>query len=190
MNRRTLLSAMATGVGALAGCSALGAGPETEPEANESTPSVTPDDEIEPRYAEPTRDSDAVFETPERTDARLEVGEGGEDIDSHGVTVENAADEPRDLELRVADRTDGSIPIEQPYEVSARGGVSIALLEPSNYLLDVGVPATETGASIEIGPGNFDCNASTTHVEVAAHGRISASTISTAMACSDAPSER
>lgn len=186
MNRRSLLAATGAALAALAGCATLEADTGSGPGASGSTPTATPRDDITPRYPEPTHDADAAFGPPESTDANLEVGEQSEKVDSHGVSIENAADVPRNLELRVADRADGSIPIERTIEVSPNGGISISLLEPSDYLIDLGVPAKGTGASIEIGPGYFDCNASTTHVDVSDSGRVTATTFSTTMGCSTA----
>lgn len=188
MDRRSFL---VTGLAGLAGCSTIDSPERADAVPGGPTSTGTPDGEVTPAYPTPARDTDLVFEfEPDRTDASLEVGDAdavpGTDR-SHALAVWNDGPGPRTLELRVRDRTDGSAPVDDDFEVSSGGSVAVSFLEPSDYVVDVRIPETGTGASVSVGAGRIDCNASSTFLRVGPDGQFSAASFSTLVGC---PSHR
>lgn len=188
MNRRSFLSA---GLVALAGCSATDAPGQADAVPGGSTSTETPTPEVTPEFPSPEGDSDLLFEfKPDRTDATVEVGDEDEvpgTDRSHGLVVWNDAAVSRTLELRVRDRLEGSTSVDDVYEVSPGGSVSVSFVEPSDYVVDVRVRETGTGASTTVRSGQIDCNASGTYLRIAPDGGFTSSSFSTMMGC---PSHR
>lgn len=187
MERRSFVGTVATGLAALAGCSAadVPGRPDAGPEST-STPEAS-NPERTPAYASPEGSTDLVGEfDPARTDASRTVGDrnaGSGSDRSHALEIWNAASEPRTLEVRVTDRREESTAVDEAFEVSADGSVSISFVEPSSYLVDVGVAAIGTGASLTVGSGAIDCNASSTYVRVGPDGTFTSSSFSTMVEC-------
>lgn len=174
-------------LGALAGCSKADAPGRPDGNPQDTTPSGTASPEVTPEYPSPEQGTDLVSKfDPERTDASVTVGGKPDDSEpsrSHSLLVWNAGTETRALSIQVTDRRDGTTVIDDTCEVSADGSVTVSFVEPSTYVVDVWLPATGTGASVTVGPGLIDCNASSTYVRVDGDGGFTATTFSTAVAC-------
>ncbi|WP_241987244.1 hypothetical protein [Halorubrum sp. SD690R] len=70
------------------------------------------------------------------------------------------------------------------YTVGPAGTVLITLGERGTYTLSVDVLETEGTITEQATPENFDCNQSSTQVNISAGGELTGNTLSTLMACS------
>lgn len=125
---------------------------------------------------------------PERTDETVDVGSRA-GVDSsyrpHAVDIWNAAGVPA-VDVRIIDSIDESVVHRETYELPVDAALSVSLLKPSNYRLEVRVPATETRHTLGVPCRLFDCNASATRIGVFEGGRMRSSVISTTAACPSA----
>jgi hypothetical protein len=181
MNRRELLQragALTTVVG-LAGC--VGTASRSNPPNGETTTDdleTTTMDEFGDDFAGVKSDRDDPF-------AELSVGsrDGVAFPDTnrpHVVQVWNAAEESRDLLVRVS--RGATDLLDRTVEFDADAYLTITLNEPADYRVAVGV-AGEVPTTFGVGRGLFDCNASTTDAGVAPDGTVATITESTTMAC-------
>ncbi|WP_276281001.1 hypothetical protein [Halorussus caseinilyticus] len=111
----------------------------------------------------------------------------------HRVRVWNDSDESRTVGLRLV--RDESAVLDRSVEFPADGYLTLRLLEPARYALElrpggeVGETATTGDAggagsgTVEISRARFDCNDSRTDVRVAADGAVQTATTTTNAAC-------
>lgn len=175
MKRRALLrrTAALAAAGSVAGCLAGGSGSQSDPGGTTTWTTTDSTTTTEDRPDEP-------FET-------MSVGsrEGVLDPDNnkpHAVTVTNAADEPRTIQVRVLGSGDAPSSRSESWEFPAGARLHVELLTPANYAVVVSVGGSEAGR-VAVERSWFDCNGSVTHVTVTADGDIDAETISTALGC-------
>ncbi len=187
MNRRQLLrrsGALAAAAG-LAGCigsSDTGSGPDTTTDSGTSDggdDSATTDEGRE-RFSGVRSDDDEPFETVAVGDRESVVFP--ENNKPYGVRVWNAADDARRIDLQVSKRAD--ILVDRTVEFAADAYLELALNEPADYSVSVGLADADEETTFEVERSQFDCNQSGTDVGVGADGRVETMSMSTAMACS------
>ncbi len=134
--------------------------------------------------------TDSTTTTPDRPDEPFETMQVGsrdgvldpENNEPHAVTVTNAADEPRTMEVHVRRSDDSSTSERRSWEFPAHGWVRLKLLRPAEHQVSVAVDG-ETVGTVDVDRSYFDCNSSTTNVTVTADGDVESEMISTAMGC-------
>jgi hypothetical protein len=100
---------------------------------------------------------------------------------SHTLMLRNPSEET--WTTRILVEKDSTAHFDAVYTVEPEGTVLITLSEPDTYSLSVGVLETETTVTEQVTPENFDCNRSSTRAEIDDTGDLTASTVSTLMAC-------
>ena len=194
MNRRTVLA----GVGA-AVCTSFAGCLGTEVRAGNGSADSRPRDAGE-RADDDSRTNESPAEypvntgdleefDPDRTAETVAVGSrAGVDRSHrpHHIDVWNAAGVPA-VDVRITDATDESTVHRETYEIPPDAALSISLLTPSNYRIELRVPATEARHALGVPCRFFDCNGSVTRIGVFEGGRMRSSVLSTMMACSSAP---
>lgn len=187
MKRRRLLSALAAGSAALAGCSALGdsggaptATPLPVPGDDERTPPPT-------RPEKPVDPPDATFEPPqnvdEKTVASFSAGvatdrpEGVRTID---VYLWNDVDRERTFEVSVFQGD--AVWVGESVAVPPGHVVDIRLESPADYTVEVDIGGRVTAVTVE--GERFDCNSKTIWVRLPEQGQETMS-VSTALACGE-----
>jgi len=98
------------------------------------------------------------------------------------VRVWNAADEAREIELRIV--RDGELAVDRSDEFAADTYLTVSLNEPADYRVTVGLAdgdAEET--SFEVPRSSFDCNSAGTDAGVMPDGSVETMSASTAAGC-------
>ena len=194
MNRRTVLA----GVGSALAASSAGCLVDGEPSANASNdgPSETTEETDTPdesgtseAFSEYPIDTDGfrAFD-PDRTAETIDVGSRSGVASSYGphhVDIWNAAGVPA-VDVRITDATDESVVYRETNEIPDDAALSISLLDPSPYRLEIRLPATGSRQTLRIPCRFFDCNYSTTRIGLFENGEIAASVLATTAACSSA----
>ena len=190
MNRRTVLAGVGAAVctsfgGCLATEDPSGNGSDSAPEAagdraddDDSGPQRSPSE-----YPVDTGDLEEF--DPDRTAETVDVGSrAGVDgaYGPHDVTVWNAAGVPA-VDVRITDASDESTVHRETYEIPSDAALSVSLLEPSNYHVEVRVPAADTRHVLAVPCQFFDCNSSVTRIGIFDGGRMGSSVLSTTAAC-------
>jgi hypothetical protein len=98
----------------------------------------------------------------------------------HAVRIWNAADEARDLLVRVSHGATALI--DRTVAFPADGYLTVTLNEPGDYRVAVGL-AGEVPTTVAVERTWFDCNASATEVGVATAGSVATTTKSTLLGC-------
>ncbi|QLH82065.1 hypothetical protein [Halosimplex pelagicum] len=100
---------------------------------------------------------------------------------SHTLMLRNPSEET--WTTRVLVEKDSTAQFDGVYTVEPEGTVLITLSERDTYSLSMGVLETETTVTEQVTPDNFDCNRSSTRAEIDDAGELTASAVSTLMAC-------
>ncbi|WP_049906816.1 hypothetical protein [Halorubrum tebenquichense] len=100
---------------------------------------------------------------------------------THTFMLRNPSDETWTARMLV--EADSTAQFDGLYAVEPESTVLLTLTESSTYTLSVDVLETEMTASEQITPENFDCNQSSTRVEIDSEGELIMNTLSTLMAC-------
>lgn len=103
--------------------------------------------------------------------------------ETHGFVVHNPTGQTWTARLLVEQSSDPAF--DGVYTLEPDATAEVILVESGDYRLETVVIETETAESEEIGPDSFDCNASTTQVELDSAGDLELTTISTQMACGE-----
>lgn len=106
----------------------------------------------------------------------------------HLVRVWNDADRDRTVGLTLV-RDGGPALLDREFEFAADGFLTVRLLEPGNYSLEVR-PGGGAAAAVEVPRARFDCNDSWTDVAVTAAGRVKSETVTTEIGCAPEVSAR
>lgn len=194
MNRRTILAGVGSALcTSFAGCLATDspsghASTETPPKGAEDGDGNDDSETLESASEYPVNTGGLDEFDPERTDEAVDVGSrAGVDRSyrPHAVDIWNAAGVPA-VDVRIVDSMDESVVLRETYELPVDTALSVSLLEPSNYRLEVRVPATGTRHTLGVPCRFFDCNGSVTRIGVFEGGRMRSSVISTTAACPSA----
>ncbi|WP_135852687.1 hypothetical protein [Halorussus salinus] len=180
MNRRQLLRrtgalAAATGLAGCIGSSGTGSGPGTTGDGTTERTTT----EARERFSGVRSDDDEPFETVAVGDR--ESVPFPDNNRAYGVRVWNAADEARRIDLQVS--TGADILVDRTAEFAADAYLELALNEPADYSVSVGLADADDETTFEIERSRFDCNQSGTDVGVTADGRVETMSMSTAMGC-------
>lgn len=135
-------------------------------------------------------DGDLESFDPDSVQAEIELGNRDEVADEslnqpHDVAVWNATATSISVELQVSDAAGERPPFEMAYGIPAGDAVVVALLEPSEYNVEVQASVAEAEASMTIPRSRFDCNASTTQVGVFGDGTVKSRLVTTLAYCTD-----
>ncbi|WP_129116509.1 hypothetical protein [Halegenticoccus tardaugens] len=191
MRRRALLSAFPAAVvpaGCLDRAAVAGDGASRSSEApSENGTSAggdvsIPDDYAEPGLEfEPDDDGDPVAEWSVGTRPRLAELR---DDRPHAVRIWNAADEEREVAVRIRRDGDGTVADDEvTLPADADACLSVALERPADHAVVVFEAGSEPTETVYVGRSLFDCNYSATDVGVHDDGSLSWSTVSTTMGC-------
>lgn len=128
---------------------------------------------------------------PDSVQAEIELGNRDEVAKEslnrpHDVTVWNATATSVTVELQVSDAAGDRPPFEMTYGIPADDAVVVALLEPSDYDVEVQASVEGAEASMTIPRSRFDCNGSTTQVGVFGDGTVKSRLVTTLAYCTDA----
>lgn len=185
MNRRTVIAsaglALSTSfAGCLANSTPLGdTGNENDP-SNSDIPDSPSD------Y--PVNTGELEEFDPGSTYMEVDIGsrEGVDDAyKPHDVGIWNEVAES-EVTLRIIDYTEESVIHYETYEIPDGTSLSVSLLKPSEYLVEVSVPDTETQHIVRVPCRFFDCNASVTQIAVFEDGQMRSSVLATTVACPSA----
>lgn len=182
MRRRAVLGAVSAGIASVAGCAAssdFGPSTETTPSPNTGTPYTPPD------Y--PSGRGDLTEFDPEYTSEEIRVGsrervEDPENNEPHQIRVWNATSAARTVELRITDDVEQSVVLNETYDIPANASLSVSLLEPSYYVLEIR-PSETSQETLGVPRSLFDCNRSATRIGIFEDGTIKSIVISEALAC-------
>ncbi|AFZ71993.1 hypothetical protein [Natronobacterium gregoryi] len=100
---------------------------------------------------------------------------------SHTLVLRNPSEETWTTRLIV--ENDSTAQFDGVYTVEPEATVLVTLSESGTYTVSMDVLETGTTITEQVTPGNFDCNQSSTRAEIDASGELTASTVSTLMAC-------
>ncbi|QGN06981.1 hypothetical protein Hrd1104_06515 [Halorhabdus sp. CBA1104] len=100
---------------------------------------------------------------------------------AHNVVVGNPTGEAWTVRVILASET--APQLDGIYTIEPDGETRLTLTESGTYDIDVRVLETGTTETIRLTAADFDCNVSTTQVEVDADGHLEKTTVSTLMAC-------
>lgn len=103
---------------------------------------------------------------------------------NHSLVLRNASDESWTTRILIED--DSTAQFDGVYTVEPKGSVLVTFSESGTYTLSMDVLETGAAATEQVTPENFDCNESSTQVEIDATGELTANTVSTLMACNAA----
>ena len=197
MRRRAVLGAVGAGLVSFAGCSTsgtVGTSPATARSTTSAahpsstdTPTSAPDSPVPtPDYPESTGEVETF--DPAETVEEVQVGsrEGVANPDNnlpHDVRVWNRASTDVVARIRLVDYVEGSVALDETYDLPADAAVTLSILEPSSYVLEVRVPEAGTRETLSVPRPRFDCNNSATRVAVSADGNIDSMLITTAVFC-------
>lgn len=124
---------------------------------------------------------------PEETHREVDVGsrDGVDDrYGPHGVLLwTDAAD--LEIDLRVVDAAESSVVYRERHALPADAVLSVRLLEPSLYLVEVRVSGTETRHTVRVPCSFFDCNSSSTRIGIDPD-RVRSSVFTTLAGCPSA----
>jgi hypothetical protein len=128
---------------------------------------------------------------PDAIQAEVELGNRAEVANAslnrpHDLAVWNATGSSISVELRIADAAGEHPPFKIAYGVPADDAVVVALLEPSEYSVEVDAPVEEADASMTVPRSRFDCNDSTTQIGVFEDGTVKSRLVTTLAFCTDA----
>lgn len=184
MNRRQYLI-VSCGV-ALTGCSSLDS---TAGSSSEATPTPT-------SMSTPTETASTPTETKrlspeERQYKALEIGsrdnvENPKYIDPHEVVIVNDGDSPQEVAITITVQRNDSkrteTVLDTGYEVPNaeeprdeppwENSIYIQIIEPATYVVDLQIPAEDTGMQFSIQEEKFSCNRVTHTMSVRAGGQI------------------
>ncbi|WP_058992326.1 hypothetical protein [Haloarcula sp. CBA1127] len=100
---------------------------------------------------------------------------------SHTLMLQNPSD--KTWTTRILVENNSVTQFDGVYTLEPESTVAITLSESGTYTLSVSVVETEAMVSREVTPENFDCNQSSTQVDIDTSGELTANTVSTLMAC-------
>lgn len=183
MNRRELLqrSGALVATAGLAGCigsSNTGSKPKTTTDSGTGD-SDGPGGETTEQFSGVRSDDDEPFETVAVGDR--ESVAFPDNNRAYGVRIWNAADEARNIDLQVSRSAD--VRIDRTVEFAADAYLELALNEPADYSVSVGLADADEATKFGVERSQFDCNESGTDVGVMADGRVETVSMSTAMGC-------
>ncbi|MFB6120234.1 MAG: hypothetical protein ABEJ68_03865 [Halobacteriaceae archaeon] len=98
----------------------------------------------------------------------------------HEVVVRNAADETREIGVRITSH--GTTRYENAWALSAGAFVRFTLVDPAAYTVSVTVHGGTAG-EVAVETGLFDCNDTRTTIDVRPDGTLDPQTVSTQIAC-------
>lgn len=181
MNRRSVLAGVGSSLGLpSAGCLSGRLGANAGKRDGETD---TPLPETPSQY--PTATGDLAEFDPSETDQKVDVGSRDgvdEAYQPHDVSIWNEAGYGETV-VEVADYGSNTKPLERTFEISADTALRVSLLEPSVYLVAVGLPSTGSELTLRVPCFVFDCNASSTQFGLFADGAIRSTMGSTLAGC-------
>lgn len=178
MNRRTVLGLVGSVTSGFAGCLATGAS-DRAPDSTATTPPATPSGT--PPVNTGVR---RVFD-PAATYKQVEVGsraDVNEDFLPHNLYIGNATPGQRVVNLRILDRVANETVHRATYPIPANNELTVTLLEPSRYFVQLWGPAINT-ETLLVPCSLFDCNTTSTGIHIYEDGHIGSSVASTLVAC-------
>lgn len=196
MNRREYL-ALSSGL-LLTGCTSIDTpgGSDADPPAT-STPTSTPTETVS---------TPPQTKTPSSEDEQyklIEIGsrdnvENPDNNRPHDLMIVNAGKSAREFAITITAQQNDSNQTETVLDTSYdvpnakkprdeapwENDIRIELLEPATYVIDLQVPAEETGEQLTIQQEDFDCNWHDRWMIVHGDGRIEVGGMATTMGCS------
>jgi len=181
VNRRSVLAGVGSSLGlSSAGCLSGRLGANAGGSARETSTALP---ETPSKY--PTATDDLEEFTPSQTDQKVDVGsrEGvDEAYQPHDVSIWNEAGYGETV-VEIADYGSNTKPLERTFEIPADTALRVSLLEPSVYLVTVGLPSPGNELTLRVPCFVFDCNASSTQFGLFADGAIRSTMGSTLAGC-------
>lgn len=178
MERRTFLVATGFSIAApLAGCLSRTA---SEKDAENDTSHIS---DAVSEY--PVNSGGLAEFDPEETYKDVDIGsrEGvADDYRPHAVVIWNEAAEP-EIRLRITNSKEKTVVHHETYAIPDDTALSVSLVEPAEYIVEMGVPETEATHTLRVPCYFFDCNVSFTRIGVFAEGDIRSSVLSTTASC-------
>lgn len=179
MNRRTLLGLAGGVASGFGGCLATGAG-DTTPDSTATMPPATPS-------GTPPANTGGLSEfDPAATYNQVDVGTRDgvpEKYGPHDLVVWNAVERETRISLRVLDRVAETTVHRDEYDLPTDQAVSVTLLSPSRYFVQLWGPAIEPPETLRVPCSFFDCNSSVTRIGVFDGGAVRSSVMSTDAGC-------
>jgi hypothetical protein len=191
VRRRTLLAGLGTTLATgLTGCAALGSATESTP-----TDTPTPPPDASRNEAGANGGSDDTGQSESRPQAVHETvvlpwtDTPTESTQPHDLRFWNAVDGRRELTVTVSPQESSTLTgVTTTHRVPAHEAVAVELRQPATYTVSVQVGGTQVTA-FELAEDWFDCNASSTLVELGPDGAVDRTETSTLVACVDATVE-
>ena len=180
LNRRQVIAGVAAGsVTSIGGC--LGHLSNSSSPAQQSMTFPEDPDEF------PVNDDEGIEDRWEDWDEteRIKLGsrEGIDDAyGPHGIRVINAAD-AQPVEFGVFDVLEDEVIHHERYDLDHDEYLEVSLLRPSKYLVKVRLPDAGTEHGLRVPCNLFDCNSSSTNLEIVDDDHFRSSVISTMVAC-------
>ncbi|UPW00507.1 hypothetical protein M0R88_00025 [Halorussus gelatinilyticus] len=186
MKRRELLR-RSSGLAAVAGLSGCVGSSGTGSSPGTTTDGTTDDgangsettEENRERFGGVRSDDDEPFRTITVGDRESVVFP--DDNRPRGVRVWNAADRAREIDVEIAKSAD--VRVDRTVEFAADAYLELALNEPANYSISVGLADASEATTFGIERSQFDCNRAGTDVGVMPDGRVETVSESTTMGC-------
>lgn len=182
MKRRTLLGAI--GIWLIAGClSQEDPGENSPSEPTDISPTSSPPTET----TIPDRGNVSAGET-----VRVTLGTGTLTEDGsrkpHGVALKNSTADRQTSSFTVR-RPDGSVVHDETYELGSEAVVLVVLTDPLRYSATASLHGTDVSETTTVALESFDCNSSSTTIDIVTDDRVEIETITTLVLCTNLESE-
>lgn len=179
MNRRAILGLVGGVTGGFAGCLATGVSDQA-PDSTATTPPATPS-------GPPPVNTGGLSEfDPAETYKHVDVGTRDgvpEKFEPHDLLIWNALERETRISMRLLDRVADTTTHRDEYDIPADQAVSVTLLSPSRYFVQLWGLAIESPETLLVPCSLFDCNSSVTRIGVFERGDVRSSVMSTTAAC-------
>ena len=178
MERRTVIGSAGIALStALAGCLNVANGAVMGQDDSTNNPS-------EPESSDP-KQSEMEF-NPEYMQTEIEVGspEGIEER-PHSLQFWNATPSSLLTNFHIFDKSVEKISLDVTTDLPADVGLSVSLVEPSDYRLQIQAPSEEIEATVTVSRSWFDCNPSSTQIGLFEDGRVESRKYTTWLECTD-----
>lgn len=199
MKRRTILKAVGAGHVPFAGCatdpdSSTTNNPESVLTSSQSSTDETPATSTTrtrtwiPTPDYPTGTGDLETFDPEYTAEQVSVGSrdgvaNPENNGPHDLRIWNASAASRSVEVSILDYLAHATAHDATYDLPADTALTVSLLEPSYYVVELGVADLDTEEALSVPRSFFDCNTSKTRIGIFENGAIKSIVITTAVLC-------
>lgn len=126
--------------------------------------------------------NESAPDTPDEADTAFSIGAPNDDVNAHGLTVQNTGDTSRRVALRVSEPAIDETHLDRTYSLTDGGEIRGELRGPAVYEVSVSLAAEGNQRLVSV--DYFDtCNEYETIVSITQDGTITGETLTTDLEC-------